>query len=85
LHLQGHPYMISLWEHTYLWRTIAGLYAFVFLLAADAVPDLGDTVNLVSLPTEELRVAVLTCMALDVAAVVVVERSLRWVVAKLRG
>jgi hypothetical protein len=34
---QGHPYMISLWEHKYLWRVLAVLYFIAFLLASELV------------------------------------------------
>jgi hypothetical protein len=166
--VQGHPYMLSLWEHKYLWRTLAGLYLGAFLLASELVrarpvgrsdgpeiaaafgvhpcrdplqdlpsfplpstrtqptrpfipfdisslcpsesplvgwgvvlcvrrccyycfhccfpqvPDLGESLDLVPLPTEEVRVGVLSCMALDLVAVVVVERSIRWVASRLQ-
>ncbi len=37
LGVQGHPYMISLWEHKYLWRVLAVLYFIAFLLASELV------------------------------------------------
>lgn len=79
---QGHPYMISLWEHKYLWRVLAVLYFIAFLLASELIPDLGESLDLVPLPSEEVRVGVLSAMALDLVAVVVVERSIRWLAGK---
>ena len=51
--------------------------------AAEVMPELGPTFDLVPLPTDEVRYSLLGYMAADVAAVVVLERTLRFIVSKL--
>jgi hypothetical protein len=75
--------MISLTEHKVLFRTVIGLYALCFLLASEIMPELGDMFDLVPMPSDDVRNALLVYMAVDVACVVALERSIRYAVARL--
>ena len=63
---QGHPFMISLTEHKYLFRSILGLYAFTFFLAAGehATPSLQWTICvLVAAASLRMHVVCRCCVA----------------------
>ena len=74
---RGHPYMESLWENKRMHRILAFTWILCMVLAAEAVPGLGELFELVPMPSDEYKATFIGILLADTIGVVSWELFIR--------